>query len=169
MPKGKRGFQKGHTINKGISRSLETRKKYSEAKKGKTSPMKGKTHSNETRLKMSLSSRGEKCIFWKGGVSKKNNSNRDIIMTSIEYKLWRKACMERDNFTCQKTGISGGKLEVHHIHNFADYPLLRTSIENGVTLSQESHKQFHKLYGRNNNTKEQLDSFLQKDNLVVNF
>lgn len=82
------------------------------------------------------------------------------IRTSTEYKLWIKACMERDNWTCQKTGVSGGKLQVHHIHNFADYPLLRTSIENGITLSYKAHREFHKKYGVKNNTKEQLIEFL---------
>lgn len=86
------------------------------------------------------------------------------IRTSLEYKLWVKACMERDNFTCQKTGQRGGDLQVHHINNFADYPELRTSIENGITLSKQSHREFHKIYGVKNNTKEQLIEFLNLTN-----
>lgn len=39
-------FSAGHTV------SLETRKKMSESKKGQTSPMKGKHHSEETRQKL---------------------------------------------------------------------------------------------------------------------
>src|SRR3990167_7312984 len=56
---------------------------------------------------------------------------------------------------------TGGKLIVHHIHNFAYYPELRTSIENGITLTAETHRVFHKKYGYKNNTKEQLDEFLK--------
>lgn len=82
------------------------------------------------------------------------------IRKSLEMKLFKKACLERDNFTCQKTGKKGGKLEVHHINNFADFPELRTSIENGITLSIESHKEFHKKYGKRNNTYNQLIEFL---------
>ena len=68
--------------------------------------------------------------------------------------------MERDSFTCQKSGQKGGDLEVHHINNFADFPELRTSIENGITLSKQEHKNFHKKYGYKKNTKEQLIEFL---------
>ena len=77
-----------------------------------------------------------------------------------EYRYWRKMCLERDNFTCQSSGKYGGLLEVHHINNFADFPELRYDIDNGVTLSKESHREFHKKYGRKNNTKEQLEEFI---------
>ena len=93
---------------------------------------------------------------WQGGKTKECDS----IRNSEEYKLWRKACFERDNFTCQKTGISGGELVVHHINNFADFPELRTAIDNGITLSKKAHQDFHKIYGVRNNTKEQLEEFL---------
>jgi len=93
---------------------------------------------------------------WKGGVTPENEKYRK----SLEIKLWRKSCMERDSFTCQKSGQKGGDLEVHHINNFADFPELRTSIENGITLSKQEHKNFHKKYGYKKNTKEQLIEFL---------
>jgi hypothetical protein len=100
--------------------------------------------------------KGEKSHFWKGGITPKNIA----IRMSTEYKLWRKAVFERDNFTCQKTGISGGNLVVHHINNFSEFPELRLAIDNGITLSEESHKEFHKIYGKRNNTKGQLEEFL---------
>jgi hypothetical protein len=71
--------------------------------------------------------------------------------------------MERDNFTDQKTGIKGGDLEIHHINNFAEFPELRTSIENGITFSKKSHQEFHKKYGYKNNTIEQLEEFLENN------
>jgi hypothetical protein len=83
------------------------------------------------------------------------------IRNSPEYILWRKACMERDDFTDQKTGQRGGELRVHHINNFADFPELRFAIDNGITLSKESHKLFHKIYGKRNNSREQLTEFLK--------
>lgn len=89
---------------------------------------------------------------WKGGIT----PEKLRIRKSIEYRLWRKANMERDNFTCQKCGVRGGKLVVHHINNFADFKELRTSIENGITFCKNCHLDFHKKYGRKNNTKEQL-------------
>lgn len=100
--------------------------------------------------------RGDKNPNWRGGTS----SEQDKLRHNIEMNLWRKSCMERDNFTDAKTGIRGGDLVVHHINNFLSFPELRTSLENGITLSKESHKLFHKIYGIRNNTREQLTEFL---------
>jgi hypothetical protein len=77
-----------------------------------------------------------------------------------EYRLWRISCFERDNYTCQKTKVSGGRLVVHHINNFAEKIELRFAIDNGITLSDKSHREFHKLYGRKNNTLEQILEFI---------
>jgi len=93
---------------------------------------------------------------WKGGITPAN----ERIRKSLEYKLWRKACFERDSFTCQISGKNGGDLEVHHINNFADFPELRTTISNGITMTKKMHKLFHKIYGYKNNTKEQLADFI---------
>lgn len=117
---------------KGVKRSMEFRKNLSEKRKGKNNPMyiDGRTPDN------------------------------DIARQGMEIHLWREAVFQRDNFTCQKTGIRGGVLRAHHVLNFAEYPDLRTSIENGITLSKESHELFHKQYGIKNNTREQLNEFL---------
>jgi len=101
---------------------------------------------------------GSKNCNWKGGISTEN----DKIRHNNEMRLWRKSVIERDNFTCQKTLVSGGKLHSHHINNFSEFPELRTSIENGVTLSEKSHIEFHKIYGKNNNTLEQILEFISK-------
>ena len=63
-------------------------------------------------------------------------------------------------FRAANTKIKGGDLAVHHINNFSSFPELRTSLENGITLSKESHELFHKIYGKKNNTKSQLEKFL---------
>jgi len=116
----------------------------------------GKVLSIETRKKISEAKKGDKSYPWKGGVTPANRK----IRNSFEMKLWRKACFERDNWTCQKYGVRTGGLEVHHINNFADFPELRTSIENGVTLSKKAHQEFHKKYGFKDNSLEQLKEFL---------
>jgi len=114
----------------------------------------------ESRLKMSMAANKRvadgRHHLWKGGITEINNKVRH----SFEYRLWRKAVYERDDFTCQKTRQRGGKLVAHHINNFSDFPELRTSISNGITLSQESHKEFHKIYGKKNNTLKQLQEYL---------
>jgi len=163
--KGKKGCFSKETISKmkvaglGRKRPEIEKKKISDTLKtldmGKYN--KGKIQSIETIQKRvaSLPS-GKNHHWWKGGITAGNNKER----TSLEMKLFRKACMERDNYTCQKTGIKGCKLVVHHIQNFADFPQLRTSISNGITLSKESHIEFHKIYGKKNNTREQLEEYL---------
>ena len=105
-----------------------------------------------------LKAQGENNHSWKGGITPINAK----IRNSLEMKLWRKSCFERDGFTCQKTGEGGGKLVVHHINNFADFPELRTSIQNGITLNEKAHKEFHTIYGKRNNTREQLENYLDK-------
>jgi len=87
-------------------------------------------------------------------------SEGERIRKSAEYRLWRRAVYERDEFTCQKTGQLGGELVAHHINNFVDFPELRLAIDNGITLSKVAHNEFHKIYGKHNNTKEQLEEFL---------
>jgi len=152
-------------------------------KKGNIPPLKGKHHTEESKEKDRLAHlgkpsksktkfvkgipswnkgihidaiRGDKCWKWKGGITPENHR----IRTSLEMKLWRKSCFERDNFTCKKCGQSGGELRVHHINNFADFPEIRLSLDNGITLCNKCHKEFHHKYGVKNNTQEQLNEFL---------
>lgn len=102
---------------------------------------------------------GERCNHWKGGTTKDRQT--------LKYYLWRKSVWEKDNFTCQKTGIIGKKLHAHHIQNFAQYPELRFAIDNGITLSEKAHREFHKIYGRTNNTKEQIIGFLKEQTINI--
>ena len=131
--------------------SVDVRKKISKANKGKK-------RSKKARINLSNAHKGEKGSNWKGGISSENN----IIRAGVEYRLWREAVFARDNWTCQKTGVKGGKIEAHHIQNFSDFPELRFAIDNGITLSKKAHKEFHKKYGKKNNTKGQLEEFLSK-------
>ena len=146
----------GNKYSEGYKHSEEHKRKVSEALKGKPSGMLGKKTAIETRKKLSEAQRGERGSNWQGGVTLENQ----IIRHGIEYSLWRESVFARDNWTCQKTGERGGKLEAHHVQNFADYPELRTSIENGITLSRKAHKEFHRIYGNKYNTKEQMEEFL---------
>ncbi len=148
------GFKRPQSGKEKISNTL--RKMYRNGTR--KSAMFGKKQSKETIQKRVSQFSGNKSHFWKGGVTLEIIK----IRTSFEMKLFRRACMERDDYTDQKTGERGGKLQVHHIQNFADFPQLRTSISNGITLSKESHKKFHQIYGKRNNTREQLEEFLGK-------
>ena len=81
---------------------------------------------------------------WKGGITSLNIKLRNSPL----YAEWRKIVFSRDNYTCQCCGRKGGALEAHHIKTFAKYPELRFSIDNGITLCKECHKQWHKKNGR---------------------
>ncbi len=144
-----KGLKTGLAPWKGKQRSEETKRKISEYQKGKKL-------SEETRKKQSEAHKGIKCYLWRGGITTKNKEIRD----NVEYRLWREAIFARDNWTCTRTKIKGGILVAHHIQNFSQFPELRFAIDNGITLSKESHKEFHKIYGKQNNTRDQLEKFL---------
>lgn len=148
----KQKIQIGNT-NRGKIRPQELRDRISKS-------LTGVPHSVERRINRKAK-KGKDHWNWQNGKTSEN----ETIRMSLEMKLFRKSCMERDDFTCQKTGQRGGKLVVHHINNFRDFPELRTSISNGITLSKESHIEFHKIYGFKNNTKEQLLEFLNNKNI----
>ena len=94
---------------------------------------------------------GEMRWNWKGGVT----PIYKVIRKSREYKLWRKAVFERDNYTCIWCGARGGNgktiiLQADHIKPFCDYPELRFAIDNGRTLCIPCHKSTG-TYGRPSN------------------
>jgi hypothetical protein len=101
--------------------------------------------------------KGSNHHFWKGGITPINVK----IRTSVEAILWRKSVYERDKYTCQKCAKVGNKLRAHHINNFADFPELRFAIDNGITLCNNCHKGFHKIYGNKSNIIEQLYEYIQ--------
>lgn len=72
----------------------------------------------------------------------------DAGRKTSEYKEWRKAVFERDNYTCQLCGKRGGKLNAHHIERYRNCIERRTDISNGITLCDACHKKTHHLEGK---------------------
>lgn len=137
--KGKKGVQVAW--NKGKEMKQETKDKLSSTRKqmfsegkikkligklnpmfGKISPMKGKKSkffnprkgvkaTLETRLKIT----GSNHYNWKGGMYSLNM----LIRKCYEYRQWVQDIFKRDNYTCQVCGKLGGKLNAHHIKQFA--------------------------------------------------
>jgi hypothetical protein len=75
---------------------------------------------------------------WNKGLGTKCSAY-EIIKNSIEYKTWRTAVFERDNYTCQMCFKRGGELNADHIKRQSDYPELRFDIHNGRTLCHSCH------------------------------
>jgi hypothetical protein len=82
---------------------------------------------------------GDKHPNWKNGISKKNKTERQIAMQTIEYINWRRSVFERDKYTCQECDQVGGKLHADHIKPWAKYPDLRYIVSNGRTLCYKCH------------------------------
>lgn len=147
---------KGNTYAKGTVRSEELKRAASER-------MKRKEFSAETRKKISLSKigkkrpdfTGENNPKWNGGVSSMNEK----IRKSGEYKLWREAVFERDNWTCVWCGGRSAEnnpviLNADHIKPFAYFPELRFAIDNGRTLCKPCHLTTDTWGGRAKNNKD---------------
>jgi hypothetical protein len=88
-------------------------------------------------IKLQLKRDLVKRVHWnyKGGITTVNRR----IRNSTKIKYWRKYVLKRDNYTCQNCFKKDGRLHVHHIKSFANFPELRTEISNGVTLCKPCH------------------------------
>lgn len=78
---------------------------------------------------------------------------------------WRTEVYERDNYTCQVCGDNkGGNLNAHHLNGYNWDKERRTDINNGITLCDKCHNEFHKIHGYGNNTKEQFEKWINNKN-----
>lgn len=162
--------------------SEETLEKMSLAKKGLASNMLGKRHTKKTKLAISkirkenptrhwlgkkrpdMSLRqagikrpnlcGENSPRWKGGITPINKAFRK----SLEYRIFRKAVFERDNYSCQECGNRNIELNMHHIKPFSLFPELRLAMDNVITLCISCHRKtdtwgarVNKIWGLTNN------------------
>jgi hypothetical protein len=172
----KGGFRKGHTPwNKGKPHMV-----------GSKHPMWGKHVSEESRVKMRLAKLGRKLSeehkikisatlkgrvpknlysldnsganshWWKGGITPENEHQRK----TKEFKNWRTAVYKRDGYRCWKCRQNTRNLHPHHIFNFSDHLELRFEIDNGATLCEPHHREFHGRYGLYKNNDDQLREYL---------
>lgn len=110
------------------------------------SSMKGKKVAKHIRDKIS----GSNHYKWNGGYTSINL----IVRKCYEYRQWVQDIFKRDNWTCQECFKKGGKLNAHHIKQFAlilkenDIKTLEEALdcyelwnyENGQTLCLDCHK-----------------------------
>ena len=143
--------------NNGWAKSGERMIKLNKSRTGKPLPdkqkkaiskaLKGKR--NSLGCKRSLEFRKNLSEYWKDnpnhnhwidGQGKERTSKRHEDMSRLEYRLWREAVFERDDFTCVCCGQRGGNLNADHIKPYSTHPELRYAIDNGRTLCLECHK-----------------------------
>lgn len=92
----------------------------------------------------------------------KTDEERILNRRYPEYIKWRKSVFERDNYTCEVCKQEGGKLNAHHLDGYDNFKELRTVLDNGITLCERCHDDFHNTYGRGNNTKSQFLEYKQQ-------
>jgi hypothetical protein len=108
---------------------------------------------------------GKRCIICFKEKNKKENHHSWNPLLSAEdrerlsrknndYKEWRKKVFIRDAYRCQICGCNK-KLNAHHYENFSENKGARYDLENGVTMCNSCHANFHKVYGRKGNNKRQ--------------
>jgi hypothetical protein len=76
------------------------------------------------------------------------------------YDKWRIEVFERDKYTCVLCGDNrGGNLNAHHLDGYNWCKEKRIDVDNGVTLCESCHFDFHNYYGYGSNTKQQFEEF----------
>jgi len=90
-----------------------------------------------TAWQKSEENRGENNPAWVDGGKHEDYLNH--LRKSEEWRTWREAVFQRDNYTCQLCGEKGLELHPHHILQKCDYPDLIFEISNGITLCKGCH------------------------------
>lgn len=110
---------------------------YSTSKKGKKYGPLSKERSISFREKMS----GENSPFWiKDRTKLQRYGDAQNDRRSSAYHAWRHQVKIRDNFVCKMNNQDcKGRLEVHHILSYTNYPELRFDINNGIALCNFHH------------------------------
>lgn len=132
---------------------------------GKRNNFYGKHHTKESKIKMGKAQKGRKMPNISGDKHPNWNSNltdeeRKNKRKYSKYYEWRIAVFKRDNYECQICKEHSKTLVAHHLDGFDNNLNTRISLENGITLCEKHHKDFHHQYGYGNNTKEQFIEFI---------
>ena len=98
--------------------------------------------------------------FVKAQVSKQD---KEILKNrySPNIRVWKRLCLERDNEECQVCS-SDIDLRIHHLNSFTRFPKLQFNLDNGVTMCEDCHREFHSIYGIRKFTEEDYYKFMEE-------
>lgn len=112
----------------------------------------------EVKEKMSLTKKKNPIRYWLGkkrpDMMGKNNprwsgggstSEEIKIRLSLEYRIWQLEIYKRDKGICRLCGrrCNNKSIVAHHLRLFSEFPELRFSMDNGVTLCRSCHVKLH--------------------------
>ena len=92
--------------------------------------------------------------------------NNKKLRSTKEYREWRKAVFERDNYTCQECG-SIEHLEAHHIKEVSKFPELVYEINNGLTLCHECHTKTESYFYFKTPVKKALNNVIKEPKVTI--
>ena len=126
----------------------------------------GIMQTDEYKEKQRISKTGERNGMWNPDLTDEEREREKRHSRRYPgYQDFRKAVYERDGYACVHCGDdTGGNLVVHHLNGFHWDEGGRTEVDNGATLCNECHKEFHDIYGNRNNN---LFQFAQFTDLTI--
>lgn len=106
-------------------------------------------------------SRGKLSVHYNHDISDKIRAKDRRF--DAESNVWRKSVYKRDNYSCIKCGDDrGGNLNAHHKDGYAWCVERRYDIDNGATLCETCHRNFHSAYGNKDNTEAQFNEWIKE-------
>ena len=115
---------------------------------------------------MKLYNSGENNYLWKNIPEEDRSENRNYP----EYREFISKVLFRDNYKCVccgRTSSDGVRLNVHHLNGYNWFYAGRIDETNAVTLCVDCHCNFHCIYGKGNNSKEQFMEWMNISKLEI--
>lgn len=104
--------------------------------------------------------RGENNHRYNLNLTKEERELKRYYCGKDNYDNWRKSVFKRDNYICQCCKKDTHNNVSHHLDGYNWCKEKRMDVDNGITLCEECHKEFHSIYGYGDNTKEQFEEWI---------